>query len=498
MGLSQANPGAGPRSDGKKPLYYFHDRGRLAFASELKSLVTLPDWQPTIDPGAIDLYLTYQYIPHPWTIYRGVSKLSPGHFAVYSEDQLSVSNYWHVDWSREVKVSKEDAIEQARSLLTDSVKLRLRSDVPLGSFLSGGIDSSIIAAIAQKELDQPLHTFSIGFSEKDFDETHFAQLVADKIGSDHRRFEVTPNALEVLDDLTYHFDEPFSDSSAIPTWYLSHLTRQHVTVALSGDGGDELFAGYDRYRALALSDATQAWLPVGSILGSKWFQSLPSSSKQRSLLRRAKRYGEALGQPAVNRYMNWLQIFGEAGRIDLYRPEFVEQLPNRDPVSFLSEAWSKLKKRDRITQASLGDLMTYIPCDLMTKVDIASMAHSLEVRQPFLDYRLVEWAATLPIELKFRWWKGKRLLKDAFQGMIPDAIWSRPKMGFGVPIARWFREALRPRTEESLLGSDARCHAYFRPEAIKSIVDRHMSGATNDCYRLWNLLMLELWLRRWT
>ncbi len=483
---------------GKKPLYYSHRSGQLAFASELKSLAMIEDLPRKVDPGAIDLFLTYQYIPHPHTIYQGISKLSPGHFAVYRHDQLKVQNYWHIDWTKTTSMGKAEASDQLRELLTDSVRIRLRSDVPLGTFLSGGVDSSLISAIAQKELSEPVRTFSIGFSEKDFDETHFARMVADKIGSQHQQFEVAPDALQVLDQLAYHFDEPFGDSSAIPTWYLSELTRKQVTVALSGDGGDELFMGYPRYAALWLSEATKSWNPFSKLLQGKWLQGLPVSDRRNSIVRKLKRYGEALGQSPVRRYMNWIQIFGEASRIELYRDDFVEQLPNRDPVYFIEEAWGRLGKRDLLSKASLGDLQTYLPCDLMTKVDIASMAHSLEVRQPFLDYRLVEWAAALPPELKFRHMKGKRLLRDAFQGLIPDPIWTRPKMGFGVPIAKWFKGPLREKTESLLLSSDARCHQYLRSDAIKGLVERHMSGTSNEAYRLWSLLMLEAWLRRWT
>ena len=481
---------------GKKPLYFAHQPGRLMFASEAKSLAVSGDMPTKISHEAIDLFLTYQYVPHPHSIWEGVSKLSPGHFAVYHNDRLDIQSFWNPDFNKEVACTRDDAIEHLRSQLTDSVRLRLRSDVPLGAFLSGGIDSSLIAAIAQKELQQPLKTFSIGFSEKDFDETHFAQMVADKIGSQHQRFEVTPDALSILDQLVYHYDEPFGDSSAIPTWYLSQMTGEHVTVALSGDGGDELFAGYERYRALWLSARTQSWLPINKILKLPLIQNLPTSTAQRSFLRRVKRYGEALDQPPERRYMNWIQIFSEAARVELYRDDFLESLPNRDPADFVGRAWDRSSKRDLITKASLGDVLTYIPCDLMTKVDIASMAHSLEVRQPFLDYRLVEWAATLPVSLKFRWGRGKQLLHDAFAGWIPDIIWKRPKMGFGVPIGRWFRGPLRAKAESMLLSNDTRCTTYFRPEAIKSLVDRHMDGTRDEAYRLWNLFFFEAWLRK--
>ena len=482
---------------GKKPLYYTIQNGRLVFASELKSLMTLPGIEKQIDPGAIDLYLTYQYIPHPHSIYKGIHKLPPGHYAVFENGSLRVEKYWNHDWSQEIAIDQPTASRQLKTLLADSVRIRLRSDVPSGAFLSGGIDSSLIVAIAQQQLATPIQTFSIGFSEADFDETHYAKMVADHVGTKHERFEVQPDALNIIDQLVRQYDEPFGDSSAVPTWYLCEMTRKHVTVALSGDGGDELFGGYERYRALKLSGQLQSWLPVQWLNQSWIINRLPDSNARRSLLRRVRRFCEALGQPPIERYMNWIQIFGEASRLELYQESFIEQLPDRNPVSFLADAWRNAGKRDLVSCASAADLQTYMPCDLMTKVDIASMAHSLEARQPMLDYRLVEWASTLPSHLKLRGKKGKRLLIDTYYDLLPKEIWHRPKMGFGVPIAKWFRTTLRDRTYDALLGSDAKCHQYFRREAIASLVEEHMSGRGNQAYRLWNLLFLELWLREY-
>ncbi len=482
---------------GKKPLFYAKQPGRIAFASELKSLACLPNFPRELDPGSLDLYFTYQYIPHPWTIYKDVFKLPPGEVGVYENDRWHTQPFWNIDWSREIPSTKQQATEHLRELLIDSVKLRLRSDVPLGAFLSGGIDSSLLVAIAQRELDQPIKTFSIGFAEADFDETKYAQLVADHVGTEHRRFEVHPDALRILDQLVYHYDEPFSDSSALPTWYLCEETRKHVTVAISGDGGDELFAGYDRYRALRLSEQLSGFglhklLPRGG-----WLERLGATSNRRSLIRKAYRFTEALNQPLARRYLRWLQIFNDESRWEMYQDSFAEQLPNRDPFVFLENAWNRSGSRDSIAKASLADLQTYLPCDLMTKVDIASMAHSLEARQPFLDYRLVEFAAALPTPLKFTRGRGKQILRDAFHDWIPSTIWNRPKMGFGIPVGAWFRGPLKEKTRSLLLGNDARCHRFLKPEILASIIERHTSGTSNEGYRLWNLLFLEAWLRRW-
>ncbi|XZE54350.1 asparagine synthase (glutamine-hydrolyzing) [Planctomycetaceae bacterium SH139] len=487
---------------GQKPLFYAHQAGRLSFASELKALACLSDLPRDVDPVAIDEFLTYQYVPHPATIYRQVRKLPPGHFAVYQGDHPPrIENYWDIQYDVEApQMSRGEAVTELRRLLADSVRLRLQADVPLGTFLSGGVDSSLITALAQSFREEPIRTFSIGFSVADFDETHYAAMVAQHLGTAHRRFEVNPDAVAIIDRLAWHFDEPFGDSSAVPTWYLCELTRQEVKVALSGDGGDELFAGYDRYRALWLSRQLDRFLPRQWLGNPGWLDRWPDSHRQRSLVRRGKRFLEAFGQPPPRRFMNWLQIFPERLRAELYTDGMLEKLAaeGSDPFEFFHAAWRKVGQRDVVAKASLADLQTYLPGDLMTKVDIASMAHGLEVRQPMLDYRVVEFAARLPTRLKFRGRRGKLLLEDAFRDRLPKPIWRRRKMGFGVPIADWFRGPLKEMTTELLLSPDAKLSQYLDPQGVSRLLEDHVSGRVNHCYRLWNLLVLEKWLRRWT
>ncbi|QDV88569.1 asparagine synthase (glutamine-hydrolyzing) [Stieleria sp.] len=483
---------------GQKPLYYALVGDRLVFGSELKSLAAVPGVCNEIDPAAIDEFLTYQYIPHPGTIWKGVRKLPPGHVAIFEKGKLVVQPYWDFDPTVEVPRSKGEAVERLRELLSDSVRLRLQSDVPLGSFLSGGIDSSLITAIAQRqEGDTPIRTFSIGFPIADFDETGYAAQVAEHLGTNHQRFEVQPNGVDIIDKLVWHYDEPFGDSSAVPTWYLSELTRREVTVALSGDGGDELFAGYDRYRALWLSVRLRRMFPIHKLPGIGLIQRLPDNNKQYSITRRAKRFLEAIDQPEARRYLNWLQIFPERMRAELYTDEFVQRLPGEDPFEFLGAIWDRSEGRDVVTRASITDMLSYLPCDLCTKVDIASMAHSLEVRQPMLDHRVVEFAASLPVHLKFRGRRGKLLLQDAFGSMIPKSIFTRKKMGFGIPIGAWFRKELKPMVHDTLLADDARIAPYFRREVVERLVGQHERMENNHGYRLWNLLILEKWLRQW-
>lgn len=482
---------------GQKPLYYAVKNDRLVFGSEMKCLAEVEGVCSEIDPGAIDEFLTYQYVPYPGTIWKGVRKLPPGHYAVFENGQLSVERYWDIDPSIERPMRPGEARERLRELLTDSVRLRMQSDVPLGTFLSGGIDSSLITAIAQSQSDHQVRTFSIGFPVADFDETVHAAAVAEHLGTQHQRFEVMPSGVDVIDKLVWHYDEPFGDSSAVPTWYLSELTRKEVTVALSGDGGDELFAGYERYRALWLSNKMLRLFPIHKFPGISLVQKLPDSNRQRSLPRRAKRFLEALNQPAARRYLNWLQIFPESMRASLYTDDFVETLPGDDPFDFLAAAWDQSEGRDVVTRASMADVFTYLCCDLMTKVDIASMAHGLEVRQPLLDHRIVELAASMEVEHKFRGKRGKLILEDTFGSMIPRSIFHRKKMGFGIPIGGWFRNELKPMVHDTILADDSRISTYFRREEVESLVRSHEESKHNHGYRLWNLLILEKWLRHW-
>lgn len=481
---------------GQKPLVYHQQPGRLSFASELKCLREIPGVNCTIDPNAVDEYLTYQYVPHPNTIYREFKKLPPGHFAVFEEDQLSVQRYWEPDWNVQVSVSHAEAVERTRELLTDAVKLRLRSDVPLGAFLSGGIDSSLLVALMAKQLDRKVETFSIGFSVAEYDETKYARQVAEHVGTEHHEFRVDPDAAATLPDLVWHYDEPFADSSALPTWYVSKHTREHVTVALSGDGGDELFAGYPRYKATALAQWASR-LGLRRIVAAPIWQKLPGSMGRRGPVRRFKRFASAMGLEPMRRYLEWITIFNEQRRGALYSDEFVEQLDGSDPFQFIDKLSERSGKRDIVTSVSLVDLQSYLPCDLLTKVDIASMAHSLECRQPFLDFRLVEWAASLPIQWKLRRGVGKRILRDVFGDLLPSEIWTRRKMGFGVPIDHWFRNELYDMARDTLLSDSARQLGYFQMTNVESLLEDHRAGRADHAYRLWSLLVFELWRQRW-
>lgn len=482
---------------GEKPLVYRAESDRLLFGSALRSLLEVPGLPRDVDPNALDEYLTYQYVPHPHTIYRGFHKLPPGHYAIWQDGRLEVRPYWQPDWQAEREIEPRAAVERVRELVEHAVTSRMRSDVPLGAFLSGGVDSSLVVALMQRHSSTPVKTFTIGFPIASYDESAYARRVAKHLRTDHHELQVTPDAVAILPQLVRHYDEPMSDSSAIPTWYLAEFTRRQVTVALTGDGGDELFAGYSRYAAVALSEQLDRHPFLHGLLSAPIWQKLPGGGRQRSLLRRFKRFNEALAQPIRRRYLDWVSIFNESRRAELYDEQFVARLTDVDPAEFLTSAWRRADRRDAVTAASLTDLTTYLPCDLLTKVDVASMAHSLECRQPLLEHQLVEFAASLPLGLKYRRGRGKRILREAFGDLLPSEVFTRKKMGFGVPLDHWFRHELRDLVHDALLDQTARGRGWFRQEVVERMVREHCGGTFDHSYRLWSLIVLELWARRW-
>ena len=494
---------------GQKPLIYRHDGSRIVFGSELKALLALPvsEMPRRVDPIAVDRYLTYGYIPHPGTILEGIYKLPPAHYAVWHEGTLTLESYWNPDWNRETNSSPSEDVAQLRELLGEAVREQMVADVPLGAFLSGGIDSTIIVGLMKKAATGPVKTFSIGFDDPAFDETRYAEAAAAFLGTEHHTFHVAPKAWETLPGLAWHFDEPFADSSALPTWHVAKETRREVTVALTGDAGDELFAGYDRYRAVALA-ALLDRLPVGSrnVLSGPIARALPVSVKAKTRLRKVRRMLEGVSEAPVDRYLRWVSMFDEPARVALYSESWLETLGNAairhpdeaDPASVLARAFDAGLKRDPVTRTCLADLLTYLPGDLLVKVDIASMAHSLECRAPFLDHRVVELAMAMPInrKLRLRGGRSKIVLRQAFADLLPPMINKRPKMGFGVPVDRWFRGDLKEELKAVLLDPVCLNRGIFAPEAVATMIEEHVTQKRDHAYKLWALLMLELWFRK--
>jgi asparagine synthase (glutamine-hydrolysing) len=482
---------------GKKPLLYALVNGQLIFASEFSALLLHPEISRDIQPEALDYYLSFMCIPAPLTAYRAIRKLEPGHWLRWRAGEIETQRYWQPDFTKKLDISEEEAGERTVEILREAVKVRLMSEVPLGAFLSGGIDSSAVVALMSQESGERVKTFSIGFDEQDFSELHHARRIAEHIGADHHEFIVRPDAVEVLPLLVEHYGEPYADSSAVPTYYVARETRKHVTVALNGDGGDESFAGYDRYIAMGL---TEKYRRVPSLLRESLIKEtvnlIPTSPTKRSRVNSAKRMLAAVSRPKVDRYEHWVSVFNHEMKQPLYSDLFREQTVGADPTGLLDNWFKRANGIGILDAMLLTDQMTYLPNDLLVKVDIATMAVSLEARSPFLDHHVIEFAASLPQKFKLRGLTSKYLLKKVLRKLLPSENLSRRKMGFGVPIGHWFRGKMQPFLREVILSDKALRRGLFKPEAVRQLVELHACGERDYSHQLWTLLMLELWFNR--
>ncbi len=487
---------------GKKPLVYAQHDGRLLFASEQKAILALPGIPRELDAQSIHRYLVFQYVPAPFAIFRGFRKLPPGTFATIRAGRpaaIEALTYWappppNPGESRGKALTYEQALERLGRLLTRAVEKRLIADVPLGAFLSGGIDSSIVVGLMRRLGVSPLRTFSIGFADTRYDETRYARLVAGHFETEHTEFIVTPSAGDVLDTLAFHYDEPFADSSAIPTSYVARCTRQSVTVALTGDGGDECFGGYDRYRALALAGRLDFLPRPLRSLAARLAAALPRG-RARSLGNRAHRFFAALPHEPARRYLSWVGVFGLDQLAAGYTADFRAAIDFDEPLRWFRGLFA-CGQGDNPSRANYTDVLSYLPGDLLTKVDIASMACGLECRAPLLDHELVEFALRLPPAWRFGR-GGKRILRHWARDLLPAEILTRPKMGFGVPVGEWLRNELRQELHDLLFAPDSLCATVFEQRWLQSFVDAHQSARANHEHPLWSLYMLERWHRRW-
>ncbi len=470
---------------GIKPLYYAVRDGRLYFASELKSFAPcgiLGD----LCPEAVYHYLTYGYIPAPLTIYEGIYKLPAGHRMVVRRGRTDLSRYWDVTYRQGPPRPEEELLDELHARLQEAVRIRLVSDVPLGAFLSGGVDSSLVVALMCETGAERVKTFSIAFDEPSHDESTYARAVASRFGTDHHEFIVRSDLWRHVEDIVLQFDEPFADSSAIPTYFLSKLTRQHVTVAMSGDGGDELFAGYDRYldffrkRPLYRIPRRVRALTFGLLADV-----LPRGTRGRRFLQSLR----------LGPLEDYARRPGELSHEELLAPDFLASMPGTDPMHLAREFLDRNVPCE-LDAICLHDLMLYLPEDILTKVDRTSMAVSLEVRVPILDHRVVEFAATLPPEQRLRGRTGKYLLKRLLERYMPREHVHRPKRGFAVPLGAWFRKELRWELMDVLGPSQIRATGVFRPDAVDFLVRQHMSGRRDHSGLLWRLFVLHLWDRR--
>jgi len=482
---------------GKKPLTYAVHDHRLYFASEAKAILALPGVPRTLDAQSLHRYLVFQYVPAPYSIYKGFRKLLPGHYLAgdaHRPLQERQRAYWHLE-PRPFDGTYRDAQARLGELLTAAVRKRLIADVPLGAFLSGGMDSSIVVALMRELGVSPLRTFSIGFSDPRYDETRYARLVATHFQTEHHEHVVTPQAREILDTLAWHYDEPFADSSAIPTYYVSRWARESVTVALTGDAGDECFAGYDRYRAARLA-AWLDWVPPSLRRTLAYGAALWPARRPRTLGNRLYRFLVALAESPALCYLSWVTVFPPAALAAGYRREFSASLQLDGPAQWFAQIYDSING-PAAEHAIHVDFASYLPYDLLTKVDIASMACSLECRAPLLDHELVAFARSLPLRWRLGIGGGKRILKDWARRRLPPEILRRPKMGFGVPVGEWFRNELQDVVRARLLSDRSFCRRIFRPEWLQALVESHLSGRANQEHQLWALLMLELWHARW-
>jgi len=480
---------------GKKPLAYAFDERRLLFASELRALLADPGVSREVDPAAIDHYLAYQYIPAPLSIFKSIRKLPPAHYLVYEGGRLSLARYWDVACGEQMSACAPEAYkEQFLELFQDAVRLRLQSDVPFGAFLSGGIDSSLVVALMSKSMAQPVKTFSIGFEQAGYDELPYARMIARQFQTEHHERVVRPDVVDMLPRLVWHYSEPFADSSAIPTYCLAQMTREHVTVALNGDGGDEIFAGYGRYGE-ACRHSLRRVLPGRACDSLGALINLLPDGTYGGLASRLKRYLRFISDRPEERYLQGLCRFNEALKTEMYSREFRRATGFCAAPALIRNLYAAACGPTFLDRTLYVDLRSYLPEDLLVKVDIASMAHGLEARSPFLDHRLIEFATRIPAVLKLRGATTKYFLRQALRGLLPDEILQRPKMGFAVPLGPWLRSELRAMAFDTLLDSRASQRGYFRPAAIRRLLEEHSAGLHDHAARLWSLLWLELWHR---
>jgi asparagine synthase (glutamine-hydrolysing) len=488
---------------GKKPLFYLQNKARLVFASEIKAFFGRPDLDMRIDPLAIPHYFTYGYVPCPQTFYRSVHQLEPGTVLTVGRDgKTSTRKYWRLHYPAEEVVRRSNfdrrqVISKVQELTTAAVERRLISDVPLGAFLSGGVDSTIIVGLMSRLLDRPVQTFSIGFKDSPgYDETAFARIAAKRFNTDHTEFIVEPGDVDQIEKLVWHHDGPFGDSSAVPTFIVSQLTRQEVTVVLTGDGGDELFAGYQRFAAaLAAERMPRALRASLRAVSSR----LPASPDQRHWAARVKRFANSASLPLEERITSWSALFYDDAE-KLLLPDLLRAVGPIDRLQYIRPFQEEMEGLSTLSRLLTINFNTYLLNDLLVKTDRCTMANSLEARSPFLDTALVDFIATLPDFMKLAHGRTKIILREAFRDLIPPEIQHRPKMGFGVPFGRWFRGALRDAVHDTLLSPNARYAEYLSASYVHSIVRRNDTGEADMGLSLWSLLTFEIWLQalhRW-
>jgi len=480
---------------GIKPLYYWTDRTGLVFASELKALILHPDVPRQTNFAALDMFLTLEYVPAPHTIYEGIYKLLPGHTLVVEGGEIKVSQYWDVPY-QPIDLSEAECTEALTSLIDEAVRLRLISDVPLGAFLSGGIDSSTIVGYMIQHMSEPAQTFSIGFEDDTYDEVPYANAVAKHFDTNHHVEVLNPDIATLVEELIPHLDEPFADTSIFPTYLVSQIARRNVKVVLSGDGGDELFAGYDTYLAEKINRyygrlpgaLRQRMLPKIA----DWF---PPQPAKKGLINKIKRMVEGGALDPSLQHTRWMIFLNSAEKNSLYQADLRAKLNEDLTAGYLGSYFEKAKSFDSLAQQQYVDVKTYLPDDILTKVDRMSMAVSLEARVPLLDHRIVEFAMNLPPNMKLNGSRTKTILRNAVKHLVPDLVLEKPKQGFSIPMKHWLRSSLKPMMLDLLSKDSLNKHGYFDHQVVANWIQDHLDGRVNHSHRLWALMVFEMWRR---
>lgn len=483
---------------GKKPLFYTTIGEDIIFGSEIKAILQCPQVTPCLDLRSMDHYLTYGYSPPERSMFKGINKLAPGHYLAYDKDGVRTARYWSLNYENKLALKKSDYRELVLSTLSEATKIRLISDVPLGVLLSGGIDSSCIVALMRRMSAGPIKTFSIGFDDQDYNELEYARLIAKAFDTQHHEFMVRPDLMGVLDKLIWYYNEPFADPSSIPTYFVSKIAREHVTVVLNGDGGDESFSGYERYIALRYAHFIKnipnialkgIYLALDSIRRWKGYKETAKFSKVCTYFSILTNYEKRYIYPRLISY------FSPQDKDSLYSADFKRKNNFGYSFDFLADIIDGSNGANIVDRLMSADILSYLPEDLLVKMDRATMANSLEGRSPFLDHKVMELAARIPVGLKLKGATTKYILKESFAGILPDKILKRGKMGFGVPIGRWFRKDLADFIKDILLSEEFFKKGFFEKGFVKEMIEGHISGRQNNAFKIWNLLNFELWHR---
>lgn len=481
---------------GKKPLYYMYKDHALIFASEIKSILEDKEVSANVNRAAITDYLSYGYIPTPESMFEGIKKLPPAHFMIYEKGEIQIERYWKLDFSKKLNLDENQCVDRVMELLEDATKIRLASDVPLGVFLSGGIDSSAIVYMMSKISRQPVKTFSIGFDKGNFNELQYARIIAQRFKTDHSEFVVKPDAVELLPKLVWYYNEPYADSSALPCYCVANMARQKVTVALTGDGGDEDFGGYERFMAARYAQLLNDMpLPFKNRIIDFIVDRIPASLEFKDFGARLRRFLAMVPKPLRVRHYNWLAIFNDSEKASLFSAEFSRENDGRNSFSCLDRAFEECGSKDVVDMVMSTEINTNLLDDLLVKMDIATMANSLESRSPFLDQEMMEFCACLPSNMKIKGRKLKYILKKALLPVLPKEILFRNKAGFAVPLDGWFRSELKDYAYEILLSDRSINRGYFNKASLKFLLDTHVSGKASNGSKIWSLINLELWHR---